>query len=58
MTEPKFSFSRDKDKIQELRKMSKNQFPMMHCVKALYSADGDMQRALVWMETHTGWYLS
>jgi hypothetical protein len=50
MTEPKFSILRDKVKIQELRKMSNNQFPMMHCAKALYSTNGDLDKALIWIQ--------
>ncbi len=50
MTEPKFSIHRYKDKIQELKKMSNNQFPMMHCAKALYSTNGDLDKALIWMQ--------
>jgi translation elongation factor EF-Ts len=50
MTKPRFSFDRDKHKIQELKKMSNNQFPMMHCAKALYSTDGDLDKALIWMQ--------
>jgi translation elongation factor EF-Ts len=50
MIEPRFSIHRDKDKIQELKKMSNNQFPMMHCAKALYSTNGDLDKALIWMQ--------
>ena len=50
MTEPRFSIHRDKHKIQELKKMSHNQFPMMHCAKALYSTNGDLDKALIWMK--------
>ena len=50
MTKPRFSIHRDKHKIQELKKMSHNQFPMMHCAKALYSTNGDLDKALIWMK--------
>jgi translation elongation factor EF-Ts len=50
VTEPRFSIHRDKHKIQELKKMSNNQFPMMHCAKALYSTDGDLDKALIWVQ--------
>ena len=50
MTEPRFSIHRDKHKIQELKKMSHNQFPVMHCAKALYSTNGDLGKALIWMQ--------
>jgi translation elongation factor EF-Ts len=50
MTEPRFSFDRDKHKMQELKKMSNNQFPMMHRAKALYSTNGDVGKALIWMQ--------
>jgi translation elongation factor EF-Ts len=56
MTEQKFSFARDKDKIQELRKMSKNQFPMMHCAKALSQTNGNLDEAFIWMQQHPGFY--
>ena len=55
MTEPKYRLS--SEIVKELRKMSNNKFPAMHCAKALYATDGDMQRALIWMETHQGWYI-
>jgi translation elongation factor EF-Ts len=57
MTEPKFSFDRDKHKIKELKKMSNNQFPMMHCAKALYSTDGDLDKALIWLQQNRGDFL-
>jgi translation elongation factor EF-Ts len=50
MTDPIFSIHRDKHKIQELKKMSNNQFPMMHCAKALYSTNGDLDKAFIWMQ--------
>jgi translation elongation factor EF-Ts len=57
MTEPRFSIYRDKDKIQELKKMSNNQFPIMHCAKALCSTDGDLDKALIWMQQNPGFYI-
>ena len=50
MTKPRFSIHRDKHKIQELKKMSHNQFPIMHCAKALYSTNGDLDKALIWLQ--------
>ncbi len=50
MTEPRFSILRDRLKIQELKKMSNNQFPVIHCAKALYSTNGDLDKALIWMK--------
>jgi translation elongation factor EF-Ts len=55
MTEPKYRLS--SEIVKELRKMSNNKFSAMHCAKALYATDGDMQRALIWMENHQGWYI-
>ncbi len=57
MTEPRFSFDRDKDKIKEIKKMSNNQFPMMHCAKALYSTNGDLDKALIWLQQNSANFL-
>jgi translation elongation factor EF-Ts len=57
MTEPRFSIHRDKHKIRELKKMSNNQFPVMHCAKALYSTNGDLDKALIWMQQNRGDFL-
>jgi translation elongation factor EF-Ts len=50
MTKPRFSILRDRLKVQELKKMSNNQFPAMHCAKALYSTNGDLDKALIWLQ--------
>ncbi len=55
MTEHKSSILSSKE-VQELRKMSNNKFPAMHCAKALSQTNGDIGEALIWMEKHPGWY--
>ena len=55
MTESKSNILSSKE-VQELRKMSNNKFPSMHCAKALSQTNGDLEKALIWMEEHPGWY--
>jgi len=43
--------------VQELRKLSNNKFPAMHCAKALSQTNGNLKDALVWMYEHPGFYL-